>query len=110
MTTLKKELNTLTDIMKEQECYIKYQETLKKIQEDSELYDKLNEYRKKNVELHYQRRTLKDEANLERQYHDFMEEKLIHEFLHWEQQTLSMLRMIYKEISDTLILDYDFLS
>lgn len=110
MTALKKELGVLTELMKGQECYKKYQETLTKIQQDPALYEKLNEYRSKNVELHYNRRTLKDEAILERQYHDFMEEELIHEFLEWEQQTLQMLRMIYKEVSEALTLDYSFLS
>ena len=110
MTALKKEMGILTELMKEQECYKKYQEILAKIQQNPDMYEKLNEYRRKNVELHYHRRTLKDEANLERQYHDFMEEDLIHEFLYWEQQTLGMLRMIYKEVSEALTLDYSFLS
>ena len=110
MTTLKRELDVLTESMRTQECYQKYREILGKIQEEPELYEKLNDYRRKNVELHYNRRTLKDEVNLERQYHDFMEEELIHEFLFWEQQCLKMLRMIYKEVSEAVTLDYGFLS
>lgn len=110
MDVLKNELETLTDLMKDQECYVKYQELLNRIKNDSELYEKLNEYRKKNVELHYNRQTLKDEARLERQYHDFLEEELIHNFLFWEQETLKMLRIIYREISGALTLDYGFLS
>ena len=110
MTTLKKELTSLTDSMKSQECYKKYQELLSVIQKDAALYDKLNEYRRKNVELHYRRQTLKEEAKLEKEYHDFLAEDMIHEFLYWEQQTLKMLRMIHKEIGEALILDYDFLT
>lgn len=110
MTTLKRELDGLTDLMKEQQCYIKYQESLNKIRQDQELYDKLNEFRRKNVELHYNKQTLKDEAGLERQYHDFITEDIICEFLYWEQQTLKMLRMIHKEINNALVLDYNFLS
>ena len=110
MSMLQKELHVLTDIMKKQECYKKYQETLKKIKQNQELYSKLNGYRKKNVELHYHKQTLKAEATLEREYHDFLEEDLIREFLYWEQKTLKMLRMIYKEIGETLDLDYGFLS
>lgn len=110
MTALKKELDCLTSLMKEQECYRKYQETLNIIRKTPELYDRLNEYRRKNVELHYQKQTLKDEAGLEKQYHDFLEQDVVHEFLYWEQQTLKMLRMIYKEIGEALVLDYSFLS
>jgi len=110
MITLKKELDLLTGRMKEQECYINYLETLGKIRQNPKLYEKLNEYRRKNVELHHQKLTLKDESSLEKQYHDFLEEDLIHQFLYWEQQTLKMLRMIYKEISETLVLDYSFLT
>ncbi len=110
MNVLKNELESLTGLMKDQECYVKYQELLNKIKKDPELYEKLNEFRKKNIELHYHRQTLKDEARLERQFHDFMEDELIHDFLYWEQQTLKMLRMIYKEIGGALTLDYGFLS
>ncbi len=109
MIALKKELDILAEGMKEQECYIKYQELLTKIHEKPELYEKLNEYRRKNVELHYRRQTLKDESSLEKQYHEFLQEDLIHQFLYWEQQTLKMLRMIYKEIGEALVLDYSFL-
>ena len=45
MDVLKNELETLTDLMKDQECYVKYQELLNRIKNDSELYEKLNEYR-----------------------------------------------------------------
>ena len=110
MGVLKNELEALIGLMKDQECYIKYQESLNKIKKDPDLYEKLNEYRKKNVELHYHRQTLKDEARLERQFHDMMEEELIHDFLYWEQETLKMLRVIYREISGALTLDYSFLS
>ena len=81
MTALKNELDNLTDLMKTQECYKKYRELLKLIQKDEVLYAKLNEFRKKNVELHYHKQTLKEEAHLEKQYHDFLTEDLISEFL-----------------------------
>ncbi len=109
MTALKNELDNLTDLMKTQECYKKYRELLKLIQKDEVLYAKLNEFRKKNVELHYHKQTLKEEAHLEKQYHDFLTEDLISEFLFWEQQTLKMLRMIHKQIDGALTLDYSFL-
>ncbi|MBE5956468.1 MAG: hypothetical protein E7253_08445 [Lachnospiraceae bacterium] len=110
MAELKKELDVLKEQMKKQECYVNYRNSLVLIQQNKELYEKLNQYRRKNVELHYHRQTLKDEANLEKQYHDFLDEDIIHEFLYWEQETLKMLRMIYKEIGETLTLDYSFLS
>jgi len=109
MTTLMKELGSLTELIKEQECYKKYLEKLKIIQQDEDLYKKLNEFRRKNVELHYRKQTLKEEANLEKQYHDFLTEEIIREFLFWEQQTLKMLRIIHKQIDEALTLDYSFL-
>lgn len=103
------ELDVLTDSMKQQECYKKYQKTLKEIQKDTELYTKLNEYRRKNVELHNQKHTLEDEAILEKKYHELITEELIHEFLYWEQETLKMIRLIYERIDEALNLDYSFL-
>lgn len=110
MTALKRELDLLTNLMKQQECYKKYREALKTVQKDEALYAKLNEYREKNVELHYNKQTLQEEAFLEKKYHDFLMDERIHEFLHWEQETLKMLRLIHKEIGEALVLDYSFLS
>lgn len=109
MITLKKELDVLTDLMKRQECYRKYQATLKLIQKDPELYAQLNEYRKENVELHYHKLPLKEEAQLERAYHDLLTNDLISEFLHWEQETLKIIRVIHKKVDEALQLDYSFL-
>lgn len=110
MLTLKTQLESLTEKMTEQTCYKKYLEVLKTIQSDEELYARLNEYRKKNVELHWKKQGLEEESKLERQYHDLVHEDLIHEFLYWEQETLKMVRMIHRQVDEALILDYSFLS
>ena len=109
MTALKKILDSLTDEMRGQECYNKYWKCLNEIKRDEELYHRLNDFRSKNVELHYKKKSLKEEAALEKEYHDLITNDKISEFLFWEQETLKMIRMIHKDVSNALKLDYDFL-
>ena len=108
MTGLKTGLLKIREEMISQECYQKYTECLNKIKADSELYQKLNEFRRRNVELHFQRGSLREEAYLETEYHSLLMNELVHEFLKWENQTLAMVRMIHEEIDGGLNLDFDF--
>lgn len=109
MTTIQAMLDSLTEQMKEQECYKEYKRSLKEIKKDEQLYERLNEFRRQNVELHYKRKTLKEEARLEKEFHDFLQIDIIREFLYWEQETLKMLRFIHGQVDAALAVDYSFL-
>ena len=109
MTALKMTLDKLIKQMTEQECYKKYHKTLMEIKKDTSLYDQLNEYRKRNVELHWKKQSLKEEALLEKEYHELISDERVREFLYWEQETLKMLRKIHKDVDDAMDLDYSFL-
>lgn len=110
MSVLKRRLESLTDEMTKQSCYQKYQELLKKIQEDGETYHRLNEYRRRNVALHWEQGGLREEAVLKQEYHDLLHDRQIQEFLFWEQETLQMMQMIHQQVNDALSLDDSFLS
>ena len=108
MTELKTGLAKIREVMTGQECYRKYMDCLSKIKADTKLYEQLNEFRRKNVELHFQKGSLKEEADLELEYHHLLMNELVHEFLKWEEQTLAMVRMIHDEIDGGLQLDFNF--
>ncbi len=109
MNTLTMMLDSFTEQMKEQECYKQYKNTIAEIRKDEQLYERLNDFRRRNVELHYKKQTLKEEARLEKEFHDFLQNEKIREFLYWEQETLKMLRFIHGQVDNALALDYSFL-
>jgi hypothetical protein len=86
-----------------------YKICLEKIKADEELYRLLNHFRRENVELHYHDGSLKEEAILERTYSKLLMNEDVRAFLHWEEKTLSIMRMIHEEIDGSLKLDFDFI-
>lgn len=103
-----KMLTELTEEMKRQECYKKYQECLKAIKENKELYEKLNDYRRRNIEIHLNHKTLREETSLEKEFHTLLMKEPIREFLHWEQKTMEMIRKVHEEVDKGLDLDFNF--
>lgn len=106
-----KQMKMLAELSKEmrgQECYKKYQECLQIIKEDEALYEKLNHYRRRNVEIHLNHKNLREEARLEREFHSFLLKEQIREFLHWEHKTMEMIRKVHEEIDRGLDLDIGF--
>ena len=108
MTELKTALLQVQKAMKEQECYKNYQLCLKKIKKDEKLYRELNTFRKKNVELHANQYTLREEAHLAQEFKNLLFNESVKEFLHWEQKTLELIKMLHNVINNGLDMDYDF--
>lgn len=108
MNRLMRTLAELTKEMREQECYKKYQECLKSIKEDEKLYAQLNDYRRRNVEIHLNHKTLKEEADLEKEVHGLLMKEPVREFLYWEHKTTEMIRHIHEEVEKGMDLDLSF--
>lgn len=103
-----KTLIELTEEIRQQECCKKYQECLARIKEDETLYGRLNEYRRRNMEIHLGHRTLEEEAELEKEFRGFLRKDSIREFFYWEKQSIEMLRDIHDAIDQCLELDVSF--
>ena len=109
MTELKTALLKVQKVMGEQECYKNYRLCLEKIKKDEKLYRELNTFRKKNVELHVNQCSLREEALLAQEFKNLLLNETVQEFLHWEQKTLEMIKMLHNVINNGLDMDYDFL-
>lgn len=102
-------LKALISAIEQQECYIEYKNSLKTLKEDKELFTKLNEFRKKNMEYHMDHKTLQDQSALRKEYNSFLQKEQVKQFLYWEQETTKLYRMIYDSIAQDSELDYSFL-
>lgn len=108
MNGLEKILAELTNEMCMQECYRNYLESLQVIKKDADLYEELNDYRRKNVEIHLNKKTLKEKASLEKEFRGLLLKEPIREFIYWEHKTMEMIRMLHEEIDKSLELDIGF--
>ena len=109
MKEIENVLDELTAVIKEQECCVEYQKALAFLKQDKELFKKLNEFRTKNMELRTGHKTLQDQSALYKEYEDFLLKEPVRQFLHWEQETTALFRMIYDRIAQESELDYSFL-
>lgn len=109
MTTEAKRLN---QVIKESEEYIHYQQTMKKLMENQELYQAMNAFRRRNYELQgyddgvnrYQ-----EIHNLALEYEKVLRNPLVNEFLVAEQILSRKLGDVYEIIAEGLELDYSYM-
>lgn len=109
MTNVDEALKNLISALKEQECCLKYQDTLKDLKADKELFVRFNEFRKKNMELHMSENSLLEQSALRKEYEELLKKEKVSNFLYWEQQVTELFRGIYDEITENAELDYSFL-
>lgn len=94
------------------EEYKRYQETSAKLKECPELYQRFNEFRRRNYELQFSdgESNLYDEVfNLVKEYESILHESVVNDFRVAENRLNAMLREVYAAISDDLELDYEYL-
>lgn len=103
-----KTLAELTEEIRQQECCKKYQECLAQMKKDETLYGRLNEYRRRNLEIHLGQKTLQEEAELEKEFRGLLRKDSVREFLYWEEKAIEMLRNIHDSIDQCLELDVSF--
>lgn len=107
-----KEAKVLNQLIRNNQEYLRYQDAMKKVMEDTELYGKMNEFRKKNYEL----QNMDDGKNhyeelyaLAIEYEKVLRHPMVNEFLMAEQIFSKRLSEVYEYIADGLELDYTYM-
>lgn len=102
----------LNQIIKESEEYKQYQITMKRVQENQELYQAMNSFRKRNYEL----QSYDDDINryheihnLGLEYEKVLRNPLVNEFLIAEQIFSRKMTEVYESIAEGLELDYSYM-
>lgn len=109
MKDIEEALKNLIAALKEQECCLKYQDTLKALKEEHELFAQFNEFRRQNMELHMRENSLLEQSALRKKYEELLKKEKVNNFLYWEQQVTELFRRIYDEIAENTELDHSFL-
>ena len=94
------------------EEYKRYVDTCNRLKQQPDLYNRFNEFRRRNYELQSSEgdSNLYDEVfNLVKEYDSVLQESLVNDFLVAEQRLNALMREMYATLSDNLELDYEYL-
>lgn len=102
----------MNQVIKNSEEYTRYQNARQNIVANQDLYNKMNEFRRRNYELQsyddgvnrYQ-----EIHNLGLEYETTLRNPLVNEFLVAEQILTRKLAMVYESIAEGLELDYNYM-
>jgi cell fate (sporulation/competence/biofilm development) regulator YlbF (YheA/YmcA/DUF963 family) len=92
--------------------YKRYQETSRRLKQQPELYERFNEFRRRNYELQFSEgdADLYDEVvHLMKEYEPVLQESTVNEFRLAEQRLSVLMRNVYTVLSEDLELDYEYL-
>lgn len=108
-----KEAYQLNQVIKDSEEYQVYLKAKNRVKENQELYQAMNEFRRKNFEL----QSFDDGINryeeihkISLQYEQVLRNPMVNEFLVAEQVLSRKLTEVYEVIAEGLELDYDYMS
>lgn len=109
---LTEEAVKLNQMIRESKEYIRYQNAMKNVQAQQELYQAMNSFRRRNHELQgyddginrYQ-----EIHNLAMEYEKVLRNPLVNEFLVAEQMLSRMMSQMYEQIAKDLELDYSYM-
>lgn len=102
----------LNQTIKESEEYNRYQEAMKRVQENQELYQAMNSFRRRNYELQGYEDGInryQEIHNLGLEYEKVLRNPLVNEFLVAEQILSRKMAEVYEIIADGLELDYNYM-
>lgn len=107
-----KEAQSLNERIRNSEEYLCYQKAMQKVMENTELYARMNEFRRRNYELqnaddgknHYE-----ELYALAIEYEKMLRTPVVNEFLKAEQILSKQLSNVYEIIADGLELDYAYM-
>jgi cell fate (sporulation/competence/biofilm development) regulator YlbF (YheA/YmcA/DUF963 family) len=111
MNRIEEHTSNLIEAVKESNEYLQYRNLLAQVMEDINLYNEINEFRKKSIsiQLHADRNLLDISNELYSEYSRLLGDPLVADFLSSEQAYCRMLREMNDRIMDSLDLDIDFL-
>ena len=107
-----KEAYQLNQVIKDSEEYQRYLRAKSRVKENTELYQAMNSFRRRNFELQsYEDGIIRYEEihNLSLEYENVLREPLVNEFLIAEQIFSRKLAEVYEVIAEGLELDYDYM-
>ncbi|MBR1866704.1 MAG: YlbF family regulator [Lachnospiraceae bacterium] len=102
----------LNQIIRGSEEYHRYQQAVKAVKEETELYQAMNTFRRRNYELQSRDDGVNryhEIHNLSVEFEHILSNPLVNEFLVAEQILSRKLQQIYEVIADGLELDYDYM-
>lgn len=92
--------------------YLRYISARTRLKEQAEVYERLNDFRRRNFELQNSdtESNLFDElTGLSKEYADILNLEIVNEFLTAEQRVCRMLRSLYETMSDGIEFDFEYL-
>ena len=107
-----KEAYQLNQAIKESDEYKNYQQAMNSVKENQELYQAMNAFRRRNLELqNYDDGINRYEEihNLAAEFEQVLKNPLVNEFLVAEQIFSRKLAEVYEVIAEGLVLDYDYM-
>jgi cell fate (sporulation/competence/biofilm development) regulator YlbF (YheA/YmcA/DUF963 family) len=111
MNNVMKKTDELIDAIQSSNEYLQYQMLQKTISKNTDLYNRLNDYRRRNFEIQMQGHdNAEDEIqNLANEYADILNQADIKDFLVAEQRYIKMLRRMNKKIDNQIHVNIEFL-
>lgn len=94
------------------EEYKRYLETSRRLKQQPELYERFNEFRRRNYDMQFSEgdSNLYDEVvNLVKEYEGMLQDSAVNDFQLAEHRLNALLREVYAALSDELELDYEYL-
>lgn len=100
----------LAELIRNSEVFCRYQKCLKVLKGDENIYEKLKEFRQKNllIEMEQGEDYYHKASALYAKYNDLLLERAVSEFLTAEQQMNRMLKTIYDQLSEAAQLDLSY--
>lgn len=111
MQQAKELADRLNEVIKKSEEYQRYIETDRCLKNEPELYEKYNEFRKRNYDLQFSEgdSNLYDEVfNLVKEYDTILHDSVVNDFILAERRFCYMMQEVYTALSEGLEMDYDF--
>lgn len=112
MDTITYKTKSLVREMKQHKDYKNYQRLQKKLEENQELLNRVNEYRRRSFLLHNGLdvgNIMQEVRNLRNEYQEELTNPLVMDYLIAEQRVCRMVREVSETIAKDIDLDYGFL-
>lgn len=111
MNNVMQQTNNLVEAIHGSNEYAQYQMLQNTISKDANVYNRLNEFRRRNFELQVNgtENSIDESANLRREYADVLNRGEVKDFLSAEQRYVKMLRKMYRKIETELHVNINFL-
>lgn len=107
-----KKTDELLELIRSSEDYIRYQEKLKELKESKEMYQRVNDFRLRHMELEIEEtedNSYSAMQNLHEQFRDVLMEPLVSRFMIREQSLCKLIRKVQNRIADGVDLDISYL-